>query len=411
MTLVRALASSSSFDAVFVDEALAGDVSEARSLADDEGLPGAPSVYVVRSAADWRPVAEGSGFEGKSKLRSRQRTGPLEANSVADLSRMGGRATSGVRGETTDQPTLRDWWLGSLSASATDETSPPAFEVPRSPEVVLRQAIAVVSPKGGVGKTFLSVNLAAGLARFTDFRVVLVDLDIRSGDVAVHLDLGGRSTLADLLPYLDRLETGQLGRAIVTHGPSRLDVLLAPTRPESAETLSGEQLGALVRVLKQNYDFLVIDTPPDPGDPLVAQCLAEATAVVLVSSLDAASLRQCRLFRDALVAAAGGDFRRRLVAVVNQCHETGPIPAARALSFLQTPAGDVTGFHIPEDRAAVEKSIFDGYPLSVRDPAHVISRAVFGLAHSFCPVFSDLLEKRRPRRSGLGRLLDVIGRW
>ncbi len=280
----------------------------------------------------------------------------------------------------------------------------------------MRQAIAVISPKGGVGKTFVSVNLAVSLARHTGFRVILVDLDLRSGDAAVHLDLIGQPTLAELLPYVGSLEATHLARAVVTHAPSHLDVLLAPAKPEAAEMLGREHVGALVRLLKQSYDFVVADTPPDPADPVVAECLEEATAVALVSSLDAAALRQCRLFLDSAGARNRETLRRRFHVVLNQVHDAAPLPAARAASFLEAGlpgAGleEIVTVSVPEDRAAVERAVFDGRPLVLTDPGHPVSRSVFELAQAFCPVFGGLIGGGRPKRSGLGRIMDVLKRW
>lgn len=416
--LARALAESTSFEAVFVDEAMAGELTRSWGALKGDGSTPAPSVYVLRSAADWSPSPLAPSPVRTS--RSRRRGGAVsDVGGSPDTASWRPAPVAGGAA-LRPQPTLREWWLGSLQAESAgglsrlapeQALSPRPVEASRSPEVLMRQTITVVSPKGGVGKTLVSVNLAASLARHTGFRVLLLDLDLLSGDATVHLDLVGQPTLAELLPYLGRLETAHLGRAVVTHAASHLDVLLAPAKPEAAESLSREHLGALVRLLKQNYDFLIIDTPPNPSDPLVAECIAEATAVILVSSLDAAALRQCRLFLDALMAGARGDLRRRLVLVLNQVHDRGPLPAARALSFLLPSAEGVTALRIPEDRGAVEKAVFDGRPLSLSEPGHAVSRAIFELANVFCPVFSGLMDEGRARRSGVRRLMDVLAKW
>lgn len=280
-------------------------------------------------------------------------------------------------------------------------------------EVLMRQVIVVTSPKGGVGKTFVSVNLAAGLARHTGFRVLLVDLDLDSADVAVHLDLVGRPTLAELLPYAGALEPAHLERAVTSHRPSRLDVILAPARPEAAETVTREHLAALFRLSRQVYDFVVVDTSPDPSDPALAAGLAEATAVVLVSTLDAAALRQCRLCLEGWVAnGPGSDGVSRLTLVVNQSHTTGPITADRAGAFLGAAAAEPLRIvHIPENRGRVEQAIYEGRPLVLAEPGHPVARALFELAHGFCPVFSDVLGVPHTQRGGWRGLVEALRRW
>jgi len=283
----------------------------------------------------------------------------------------------------------------------------------------MREIVTVISPKGGVGKTFVSVNLAVSLARYTGFRVLLIDLDLHSGDASVHLDLIGRPTLSELVPYAGALEPGHLRRAVVTHEPSGLDVILAPTRPEAAETVGTEHLEALFKVVRPRYEFIVVDTPPDPNHPLVRACLAEATSVLLVASLDAAALRQCRLFLDLTAARAAGeadrpeedDFSRRLTVVLNQAHSSGPLSPERAAAFLGSVSGRLRAFEVPEDRVSAERAVFDGRPLALTDPAHPITRAVYELADSFCPVFGPLLGEPARRRSGFRGLLEVFRRW
>jgi len=127
-------------------------------------------------------------------------------------------------------------------------------------------------------------------------------------------------------------------------------------------------------------------------------------------------LRQCRLFLDSPVARNGEAFRRRFHVVLNQVHDAAPLSAARAASFLEAGlpgAGldEVLTVCVPEDRAAVERAVFDGRPLVLTDPGHPASRSIFELAQAFCPVFGGLIGDGRPKRSGLGRLMEVLKRW
>lgn len=333
-------------------------------------------------------------------------------------------AATDAASEKGQPRSLRDWWLASqgLCAGGGERSgvprqhpappgpgATPAGPTAPVPEVLMRQAIVVVSPKGGVGKTFLSVNLAAALARHTGFRTVLVDLDLGSGDAAVQLDLIGRPTIADLVPYVSCLEPTHLERVVATHPGSRLDILLAPAKPEAAELVGREHVGTLLRLVKQRYDFVVVDTPPNPGDPMVPEALAEATAVVLVSTLDAGALRRCRLF---LEAAGRGDARfvSRLSLVLNQVREGGCLGSDRAAAFILGAAKARTVV-VPDDREAVERAVFEGTPLVISEPSHPVSRAVFGLANHFCPVFGALVGDGRGRRWHLGRIVETLRRW
>jgi len=397
LALADAIARQAGVDAVLADPDLAAGCVTA------EGGGEVP-VYTLRPSVTWEAARPDP---PPARARDDGLSGPAAPRPGLTVRDPGGDEAAG-------RLTLRDWWR--LSANSTRERPverrpATALMQERLPEVLMRQVIAVVSPKGGVGKTFVSVNLAAGLARHTGFRVVLLDMDLHSGDAAVHLDLLGGPSMADLVPYAGELDGNRLSQALVTHPASRLRVLLAPARPEAAELVADEHLEALLRVVRQGYDFAVIDTSPDPSHPLVARCLEEATSVVLVSSLDAAALRQCRLFLDSMKPDGGPAPAKGLALVLNQAHTGGPLAPERAAAFLDHGPGHLRTFLVPEDRAAVERSVFEGRPVVLSDPTHPVSRAIFELAHSFCPVFSAMISADIRRRPGLGRFLDALRRW
>lgn len=424
--LARALVAAAAVDAVVVDEREA-----AAFMLAWESPPGLkpPEVYVLglpsaAGGASTGPEAPGPRPPGAEAL------GPELPGPEALRPQVPGPQTLRPEAPRPDPSTLREWWLSSrgrtpawspassaspaTSMFGTASTFPTASASPAGPprpgpgpEVLMRQTIVVISPKGGVGKTFISVNLAVSLARYTGFRVLLLDLDLSSGDAAVHLDLLGSPTLAELVPYAANLEPAHLERVVVTHAPSRLEAVLAPARPEAGDLLSGEHLANLLRLAGQRYDFVIVDTPPDPSNPLVRDSLKEATTALVVSSLDAASLRQCRLLLDSLgpSGAAG-----RVDVVLNQVHERAAVPAARAASFLGTGPGN-RAFSVPEDRPAVERSVFEGRPLALSGPDHPVARAVYELAHSFCPVFGEMVAGPARRSTGLRGLLEAVRRW
>ncbi|HSO29707.1 MAG TPA: response regulator, partial [Candidatus Sulfomarinibacteraceae bacterium] len=62
-----------------------------------------------------------------------------------------------------------------------------------------KRTIVVFSPKGGVGATTVAVNLAVGFAQRLPDQVAIVDLDLQFGQVATHLNLPARLSIADLV--------------------------------------------------------------------------------------------------------------------------------------------------------------------------------------------------------------------
>jgi capsular exopolysaccharide synthesis family protein len=119
---------------------------------------------------------------------------------------------------------------------------------------------AVTSPGVGDGKSVTAINLAGALAQSPDARVLLADMDLRRPAVARYLALGeGRPSLAEAL--------GTPGIALkdaVVQVPSfNLSVLRAPASVAAPyELLRSPRLEALLAEARQEYDYVVIDTPP-----------------------------------------------------------------------------------------------------------------------------------------------------
>jgi len=170
--------------------------------------------------------------------------------------------------------------------------------------------MAVISPKGGVGKTTLSFLGGSLLASRLQLRVVVVDANPDYGTLAalapdelrcersvVDLldDLDQVPTATQLLPYLSRLATG-------------VHLLGARGDAEALAALSPERYGELVAYLSTFYDLVVLDCGTGVGRPLARFAVARADQITLVStpewitsSVVLAALDELRHERTALV--------------------------------------------------------------------------------------------------------------
>ena len=118
-------------------------------------------------------------------------------------------------------------------------------------------SIAVTSSESGDGKTFLCTNLAS-LYGMSGKNVILIDLDIRKPNVHEKLGLPEDNGLTNYLIGDCTLED------TITHDETLgFDVLRAGTIPPNpGELIHSEKLSAALDMLKQRYDFLIIDTSP-----------------------------------------------------------------------------------------------------------------------------------------------------
>ena len=98
----------------------------------------------------------------------------------------------------------------------------------------------MLGPKGGTGKTLTSSNLAVALA-LAGQKVLVIDLDLQFGDVALCLGLPPEKTMYDLAVSGGSLDADKLADYVMTH-ETGVDVLLAPARPDQASAITIELL-------------------------------------------------------------------------------------------------------------------------------------------------------------------------
>ena len=140
------------------------------------------------------------------------------------------------------------------------------------------RSIAVTGGKGGVGKTNLSVNLAASLAGLGK-RTLLLDADLGLANVDVLLGLSPQHTLADLVSGRCELDE------VILEGPNGMLVVPAASgRRHMAELQPAQHVG-LVNVfndLQRDLDILVVDTAAGITDSVLTFCQAAQDTVVVV---------------------------------------------------------------------------------------------------------------------------------
>lgn len=159
------------------------------------------------------------------------------------------------------------------------------------------QLITVFSPKGGVGKSTLSTNLAAALVDEGNVTVCLVDLDLAFGDVALMLQLFPTQTIGDVvgLPQLDPAAL----EAMLTPHSEGLVTLAAPLQPDVKDRIPPEVVGKILGMLKTQFDFVIVDTCP-AFDEFVLQAFDHSDVLLLIGTLDIPALKSLKVAGDTL---------------------------------------------------------------------------------------------------------------
>ncbi|HUO06644.1 MAG TPA: AAA family ATPase [Candidatus Binataceae bacterium] len=118
--------------------------------------------------------------------------------------------------------------------------------------------ISLISLIGGIGVTSLAGNLALALHYTLNKRVAIVDLDLQTGGMAVFLNLEPERTIMALTEGSRKLDSILLESALIKHA-SGVYLLAAPQRIEDSELVTDATVGAVLELMRQLFDFVIVD--------------------------------------------------------------------------------------------------------------------------------------------------------
>ena len=234
------------------------------------------------------------------------------------------------------------------------------------------QVITVFSTKGGVGKTFVSTNLAVSLAQNTEDKVVLVDLDLDFGNTSLALNIMPRYTISDVINEIRNLDQDLVESYLIPHR-SGIKLLAANAQPQMAEFINAEHIEIIIKVLQTAFDYVVIDMPArfyDPVDP----AFHEADLLFMITTQDVATLRNLKA---SLAALNSLNFpKHKIKLLLNKAETRSEIKPKDVETTLNS---EIYGI-LPADYKLVASSLNKGIPVVLLYPRAKISRSFQELA-------------------------------
>ncbi|HLZ21563.1 MAG TPA: response regulator [Ktedonobacterales bacterium] len=236
----------------------------------------------------------------------------------------------------------------------------------------LRRIVAVYSPKGGVGRSVLTANLAVTLRQATNSRVVLVDANLQSGDAHVLLNINSPNSIDDLREA-GSLDQEIINGAVAPHESSGIGLLRAPIALESAELFTADAMKAILIELREHFDYLVVDTDTTFTEATLT-VLEMADLILMVTTLEVTTINRVAQALDVIDRL--GYPRAKIKLICNRVDALYGIqpkniePRLRA-HFLSL---------IPEDPRLVVTSVNRGVPFVLSHKSAPISKALQTLA-------------------------------
>lgn len=229
--------------------------------------------------------------------------------------------------------------------------------------------ISLFSPKGGVGRTTLSYNLAVALA--SEERVCLVDGSLQFSD------LRGLLRAPATAPSILDLPTDKVREAdvaeVMWHDPSGIDVLLAPPRVEMAEMVTPRDIEKAMSLLRRLYGYVVVDTRASLTDDVLS-FLDASDLVLQVLTFDAMAARSLAMASDAF--AAIGYPPSKLALVLNRADASGGMSREEIEEVL----GQRIDFEVVSDGRLVLAANNEGVPFVSASPDAQISKGIRAIA-------------------------------
>lgn len=224
-----------------------------------------------------------------------------------------------------------------------------------------QKVVTIIKSEGGVGATALLTQLATRFAAHEHAagrECCLIDLDVQFGDAALQLGMQPNLTLTELLEAGKRVD-GEMLRSVAAQHSSGLRVISAPREIMPLESMTSDQLLAIVELASAEFGTVFIDFPANWTNWSLS-LLARSDLVLMVTELRVPSLHRARRQLDLL---ASQDMQTLDVRIVLNRSEKGffrTLGPADAERVLHKPIA----FSIANDHATMSEAIDRGVSLS-----------------------------------------------
>ena len=236
----------------------------------------------------------------------------------------------------------------------------------------LGQVLTVFSTKGGVGKTFVSINLAVTLAKETKKRVVVVDLDLDFGSASLALNIQPKYTISDVVNDIRNIDPDLMESYLLSH-MSGVKILSANVVPQMNEFINAEHVQLILRNLQNSFDYIVVDMPGRFYDP-INPAFVFADKLLLITTPEVSTVRNIKA---SLLTLNDLNYpMSKIKLLLNKADSRGDIRANDVEKTLNQSIYSI----IEADYKGVISSLNQGVPYVTKNPRSSITKAFKALA-------------------------------
>jgi pilus assembly protein CpaE len=251
------------------------------------------------------------------------------------------------------------------------------------------RVIAISSPKGGVGRTVLTINLAVSFAKMGK-KVAIIDGNLQFGEVAMYCNMKPKKTIYEWVKEgygRDHYPISQY----MTSCEFDVSILAAPLRPEFFEGISEQHIQAAIEETKKRFDIVLIDMPTYLSE-IHLRCLDLADEILLLTTNELSVLRLCQLYLETLETI---NLKNKVKLILNRYQKGQSLEVKKIEEIF-----GLNVYHILPDQAPVVlASINAGYPYILSHSRSQIGKSVLKLSEALYVENKDeIVEVKKDKR-------------